>query len=153
LAANRRLLFRNIDGVARLQRALDLVRLLPGSSDAAASGLDHVAANGGSFGWRAARIQARDRHVANVVSPRDLHRRLARVEASQVEHAPVPGIKPMSLIKMASPSTQGTVVFQRRSHGTCDQPALFEFGTGFLPPDTEGQRILFAPAISAALGG
>jgi hypothetical protein len=64
----------------------------------------------------------------------------ARVEASQVEHAPVPGIKPMSLIKMASPSTQGTIVFQRQSHRTCDQPALFEFGTGFLPPETDAQR-------------
>ena len=64
----------------------------------------------------------------------------ARVEASQVEHAPVPGIKPMSLIKIASPSTQGTVVFQRQSHRTCDQPALFEFGTGFLPPETDAQK-------------
>ena len=40
---------------------------------------------------------ARDRHVANVVGPRDLDQRLARVEAGQVEHAPVPGIKPMKL--------------------------------------------------------
>ena len=64
----------------------------------------------------------------------------ARVEASQVEHAPVPGIKPMSLIKIASPSTQGTVVFQRQSHRTCDQPTLFEFGTGFLPPEIDAQK-------------
>jgi hypothetical protein len=28
---------------------------------------------------------------------RDLHQRLARIEASQVEHAPVPGIKPKKL--------------------------------------------------------
>jgi hypothetical protein len=32
-----------------------------------------------------------------IVMWRDLHQRLARIEASQVEHAPVPGIKPMKL--------------------------------------------------------
>jgi len=42
--------------------------------------------------------------VANVVCPRDLHQRLAQVEASQVEHAPVPS-KAAQAIGMTLPSS------------------------------------------------
>jgi hypothetical protein len=42
--------------------------------------------------------------VADVVGPRDLHQRLAQVEASQVEYAPVPS-KAAQAIGMTLPSS------------------------------------------------